>query len=275
VRNLSNDSFINLEKNDGKWRERDLYCVNCGHHQREGNFCAKCGTALGGDLGGAVQTMGRVAARAKSQPNVYVEKVKAVSKVYWRYFLDHLKYPVGVFNQGEKECIHGIVTILMMAISVGLAMFVFMKGIASPFLDETSSLLVIGGSVVYILISAAIVLGSLYLTTVFLGPEQSIKKLLGIYGAHLIPFTILVIIALIFLLLKVNYIGNILLLFALLFAFFIVPLYILTKLLTQDDPTLDPLYSVVVYIVIFSILFAVCIAVFGDSVMGGIMRLNY
>lgn len=131
-------------------------------------------------------------------------------------------------------------------------------------------------SLLLILFITALVIGSLLLTTKFLGPDQTFKNIVGIYSTHLIPSTFLVVIALVLILLKAYVFGNLLLSFALIIAFFIVPLYILIKLLPQEESALDPLYCVIVYIVIFGIAFSIFLSVVGDTIMGDVMsRSNF
>ncbi|MFJ7936667.1 hypothetical protein [Sporosarcina sp. NPDC096371] len=239
-----------------------MYCIHCGHNQREGKFCAGCGNALGGVVDGTVQPVEMVGVRSRSQPNDYTKKMKKQLNLYWNYLLKH---PADAFKREEKDFINGVVTIGILAILVGLSMFTILKEV------ETHSFSVIGNVAAYVVSSVAIVLGSLYLTTKFLGPEQSIKKLISMYAAHLIPSAFLVLIAFAFLLLKIFTFGNVLLITALLLAFFIVPLYILTKLVTQEKTIIDPYYSLVVYVVVVGIVSFICLAIFGDAVMGNIM----
>lgn len=237
-----------------------MYCIHCGNQQREGQFCAKCGTALDSEV------MGTRTVAARRQSNDYVEKLSTVVQGYGRYFWQRMKQPGEVFTQGEKEFSHAVVTIVLLSIFVALAIFTSMKEVAS------SSLPMIGDVMAYVLLTTIIAVGSLYVTTMFLGPEQSFKKLVTLYGTNLIPSTVLVVISLLFLLLKVNAPGNILLLFALLFALLIVPLYIVVNVLTLDASTLDPLYGVVVYLIILGIISYICLAVFGDFIMGDLLN---
>ncbi len=255
-----------------------MYCINCGHNQGEGKFCANCGTVLGNDVAEYVQTKGRAAAKAESKQSDYFEKVKVLAKMYWGYFLNYLKHPTEVFKQGEKEFANGLTTIVMLAIFIGLAIFSLLKGTTSSLHAAygPSLFAAMGYSFVYVLISAAIVIGSLLLTIKFLGPDQSLRSIIGIYGTHLIPSTFLVLVALILLIIKAHVIGYLLLSFTLLFALIIVPLYMLIKLLTQEATTLDPLYSVLVYLVVFAIIYGIFLGVLGDSLLSGMMsRLKF
>ena len=253
IRTQSRQGGIDQKNGGGN----DLYCIHCGHHQRAGKFCAGCGTVLGSELDGAVEAV--VLTSRRRQSNDYVGKMKVLVKQYGHYFLKYLKRPSEVCKQGEKEFTNGTVTIGLFAVFVGLAAFITVK-------DAALSM------IAYVLLSTVMVLGSLYVTTMFLGPEQPFKKLVGLYGTHLIPATFLVCIAFIFQLLNANTLGNLLLLFALLFVLSIVPLYILVKLLTPDVSVIDPLYSVVVYMVVFSILSYICLAVFGDFIAGDMLN---
>jgi hypothetical protein len=245
-----------------------LHCVNCGHKQSGGKFCAVCGMALGDQLIEVGQTRSRAVVKSDTQSNEHFEKIKAAAKMYWRYFLTYLKQPSAVLKLGEKEFLHGIITIILMAVFVGLFLF---KRVTLSFLDssyELSFFAVMGSSLLFVFISTAIVIASLFLTTKFLGTDQSFKRIAGIYGTQLIPSTFLVVLALFLLFLKAYAYSNFLLSFALLFAFFIIPLYILIKLLTQEEALIDPLYCVIAYVVIFGIAFSLYLILLGDSLMG-------
>ena len=236
-----------------------MYCIHCGNQQREGQFCARCGTALDSEVIG----MRTVAVRRQSTD--YVEKLSTIIQGYGQYFWKRMKQPGEVFTQGDKEFSRAVVTIVLLSIFAALAIFTSTKEVESP------SLLMIGNVMAYVLLTTIIVVGSLYVTTIFLGPEQSIKEFVTLYGTHLIPSTVLGVIAFLFLLLSINALGNLLLLFALLFALLIVPLYIVVKVLTLDVSALDPLYGVVVYLIIFGIISYICLAVFGDFIMGDLL----
>lgn len=238
-----------------------MYCIHCGNHQSAGQFCAKCGTALDSEVIGT-----RTIAAARRPSKDYIGKLRTIFQEYGRYFLKHLKRPGDVFTQGEKEFTHAIITIVLLSVFVGLAIFTSLNEV------ESLSLPMFSDVTAYVLLTTIIAVGSLYVTMIFLGPEQPLKKLITIYGTHLIPSTVLFVIAFLFLLLTVNTLGNLLLLFTLLFALFIVPLYIVVKLLIVDVPTLDPMYGVVVYLFIFGIISYICIAVFGDFIMGNLLN---
>lgn len=252
-----------------------MHCINCGHRQSEGKFCAICGIPLGGNLIEVKQTRSRVAGKSSLQSNKYIERVKIASKMYWNYFLNYLKHPSLVLKQGEKEFSNGIINIVIMAFFVGLILFTFMKRVPFPFLDtsyEPSFSSVMGSSLLFVIISTAIIIGSLFLTIKFLGSEHSFKSIAGIYGTHLISSTFLVLIAFILLLLKAYTYSNFLLSFALLIAFFIIPLYILIKLLTKEEGVIDPLYCVITYIVIFGIAFSIYLLLLEGSLIVDVLN---
>ena len=237
-----------------------MYCIHCGNHQSAGQFCAKCGTALDSEV------IGTRTIAARRQSKDYVEKLSTNVQGYGRYFLKRMKRPGEVFTQGEKEFGYAVATIVLLSIFFGLAIFFSIKEV------ESLTLVMIGRATVSSLLTIIIAVGSLYVTTLFVGPEQSFKRLVNLYGTQLIPSTVLAAIALLFLLLNITTLGNLLLLFALLFAVCIVPLYIVVKVLTEDVSTLDPLYSVVVYLIIFGIISYICLGVFGDLIMGDLLN---
>ena len=56
----------------------NLHCINCGHKQSEGKYCAACGTALSNEVIGAELTRSKPIGKSDTGPNEYVEKVKMV-----------------------------------------------------------------------------------------------------------------------------------------------------------------------------------------------------
>lgn len=256
-----------------------MHCINCGHKQSEGKYCAACGTALSNDVIGAELTRSKPIGKSDTGPNEYVEKVKMASKMYWSYLLNYLKNPSDILNQEEKEFVNGIVNIVIMAVLVGLSFFVLLKRSALSFLVspyEPHFLSTLGSSLLFIFITTVIVIFSLLLTLKFLGPVQSFKRIVSIYGTQLIPSAFLVFIAFILLLLKAYTFGNFLLSFALLYAFLIVPLYVLIRLLKQEVEMLDPHYCIAVYVVIVGVAYSIFLILLGDILTGSMMsRLNF
>lgn len=237
-----------------------MHCINCRHGQSEGKFCAICGMPFEDEIVGVKHTRSRVAGKSFLQSNEYVNRVKVASIMYWNYFLNYLKHPSLALKQGEKEFSNGIINIGVMAFFVGLLLFTSMKRLPLPVLVasyELSFTSVIGSSLLFVFISTVIIIASLFLTIKYLGSEHSFKSIAGIYGTHLIPSTFLVLISFILLLLKAYTYSDLLLSIALLFAFFVVPLYILIKLLTKEEAGIDPLYCVIAYIVVFGIAYSI------------------
>lgn len=251
-----------------------MHCINCGHKQREGKFCATCGIALGTEVIEAHQTMSRITTKSDIKSNENVEKMKVVTKAYWIYFVNYLKRPSDVIDQGEKEFVNGIVTIVIQAILIGLALFTILNGVPVflyGFPYAASFVGVVGKSLLFGFGSTAISIGSMFMTINYLGPYQSLKNIAGIYGTLLVPSTFLILISLILLQLQAYAVGNLLLSFALLIAFLLVPLYILIKILSKDLTAMDPLYCVAVYIVMVGIAFSILFILLGDYAMGSMM----
>ncbi|WP_411197856.1 hypothetical protein [Sporosarcina sp. ANT_H38] len=224
---------------------------------------------MGHEISEMKQTRSGAKASFDTKPNEHIQKLKMVTKMHWEYSLNYLKHPSKALKQDEKEFMNSMVNIIILAVFVGLAFSLLDSLYEVPFFST------LGSALLFVLISAAIVSGSVCLTIKFLGSGQSFKSIVGIYGTHLIPSTFLVVIASILLLLKGYTFGSFLLSFALLLAFLIVPLYILILLLKQEETMLDPLYCVIVYITIFGIAFSIFLILLGDSGAGHIMSRLY
>lgn len=262
-----------------------MICSNCGHEQEQGKFCGKCGTKFeeaAVDYIDNSVTEQVAATQAEpviptptqpTEPNIHVENLKKQSKMYGSYFMQQLKRPSLIYNRGE-EFTNGLISIILLGVLLSLSLYIFMgqlfSGYGPGFFSFFSSVLV------FILFAMGIVISSLFLTNKFFGPQHSFKTIISFYGAHFSPLLIAATVSLLLMLLKSYTFGNLIVSIVFIFALFILPLYLITLLLTKKSTHMDPLYGFSLYIVMFSILFIIYITILADSTIGGYFdQLNY
>ena len=265
-----------------------MICVNCGHQQESGNFCGKCGTKF--DTTGAqptelvsnqntttaeqaattVETEQPTATPiAPAEPNIYIENTKRKSKLYFKYFMQQLKEPTLAKSQGESQYSNGLISICLLAILIGLSFF---AGIATTGIYEPSFLSVFIGMLFFSLASMGLVVVTLWLIRNFFGPQDSFKSIIGLYSGHLSPVLLVGVASLLLMLLKSYAFGSLSLVLVFIFSISLLPLYLITVLLTKKSSNLDPLYGYVIYIVAFSIFIMILTFILADSTIGGLLE---
>ncbi|PKC50177.1 hypothetical protein RhiirA1_487142, partial [Rhizophagus irregularis] len=61
--------------------------------------------------------------QAPPQPNVHVERMKEQSTMFFNSFVEYLKKPSSIFNNGEREFINGIISLSIFVFIISLALF--------------------------------------------------------------------------------------------------------------------------------------------------------
>ena len=273
-----------------------MICVNCGHQQESGKFCGKCGTkfeetgvqpgvtAIGTHPSEPVPIQNAATEQAATtveteqptaapiepaEPNIYVENTKQKSKLYIKYFMQHLKEPSLAKNQGEAQYSNGLISICLLSILIGLSFFtaVGTTGFYAP-----SFLSVFIGISFFSLASTGLVLVTLWLINNFFGPQHSFKSIISLYGGHLSPVLLMGAASLLLMLLKSYTFGGLSLILVFTFSISLLPLYLISVLLTNKSSSLDPLYAYVIYIAAFSIFFTIFTVILADSTIGGLLN---
>lgn len=273
-----------------------MICVNCGHQQASGKFCGKCGTkfestgvqpevaATGAQPTEPVPNQSMTAEPATTtveteqptatpiapaEPNVYIENTKQKSKLYFKYFMQQLKEPALAKNQGEAQYSNGLISICLLAILIGLTFFAAI-GSASSYAPSFLSIFI--GMLVFSLAAMGLVVVTLWLINNFFGPQHSFKSIISLYGGHLSPVLLVGIASLLLMLLKSYTFGSFTLFLVFIFSITLLPLYLISVLLTKKSSGLDPLYGYIIYIVAFSIFIMILMFILADSTIGGLLE---
>lgn len=238
-----------------------LKCIDCGYEQPTGKFCGDCGSKFEESN---VLHNPRRATTVPAKTNVLVEQLIVQAKAYRSYFLRQLKNPALAYEHGEAGIANGLISMLLLGILVTLSLFTALRqSLANGFLSF------FGGAFIFTLLAITIALIALYVTTSSLGPQQSIKTILSLYGAHLPPLLIGATASFLLMVIKSYTYGHLLLSLVFLFAILLVPLYLLSALILKNPTTIDPFYIFIVYLLAYSILFSLFIILIADSAIGG------
>lgn len=266
-----------------------MNCVNCGHSQEIGKFCGKCGTPfapINNDTPTTLNIAGeghvspapnmaqaqQMHQQAPVEPNIHVEKIKAQSKMYGSYFMQHLKRPSHSFNQSQEGFVNGLISVILLGVFFALTASAVSSGLLSGYGPGFIS--VFSSTIISIVIVMGLPIVTLFIINKFFGPQFSFKSIISIYGAHLSPLIIGAGAAFLLVLLKSFVFGNVILAIVLLFAIFILPLYVISALLTKaTTKTLDPLYGFTLYLVLFAILLIIFITILADSALGEVIEM--
>ena len=237
-----------------------MICINCGQKQPTGNFCGRCGTQFSDtqftDLGGPTNET--------ITPNPHLENIKGQTKLYLNHFTQHLKTPSYIYHKGEEEFRNTTISVIILSILIGLSYFTI---VSSNYIGiySTSFFSIFSSILIFSIASTGLVLITMALINHFFGPQHSFKIIVSLYGGHLPPVIVLGLISLLSMILKFFTFGSILLLIIFFFAVFILPLYLISLLLTHKSSSVDPLYGFIIYLITFSILYAVFLTTLADS----------
>ncbi|KQL36897.1 hypothetical protein [Psychrobacillus sp. FJAT-21963] len=212
--------------------------------------------------------------RSVKQTNVHVENIKRKTKIYSSYFMKQLKKPSHANNPGENEFTNSLVSMILFVALVTISQYLFTNNL---FWSNSPSFLPFFMEVFLLtFFMIGVVILSLFLISNFFGPQHSFKAIISFYGGQLSPLIILSIVSIFLMLVESFTYGNAILTISLIFGLFILPLYVISFLLTSNQSSVDPLYGFILYIITFTILFMLFVIIVGDSKIGGYFdNMNY
>lgn len=254
-----------------------LTCSECGTEQHEGRFCGDCGGLLiaeGEVEGSSLEQMAQAEVVVSQEPptpvtstgtNDSMDKVMETSKAYGAFFTQYLKQPSLIFSKATDEFKNGLISIAVVAVLLSLAFYHMIKvdyyGMGSSFLS------VAGNALFVIIIFIGIIVSILFVINKFFGENLTFKEITTIYGAHMSPVIILTGVTLLLVVARSLAFGSILLFITMSLITVIVPMYLISSLLTRQSKGTDPLYGFLIYIVSVGISFFIVFAIFVDSVV--------
>lgn len=282
-----------------------MKCTNCNHEQASGKFCGKCGSVLEAHSAGNGQPSISESATEKAAPSMYtatpssagsppyqqpaepnqhVVKVKETSKQYWAYFLQYVKSPSSIMGHSSANFTNSLITVAIFALIFSLGVHKNLSMVIAPFEDfgsiftDSSSMMpsffsVLFGSVLTIGIIFLLSVACLYAVNKFMGPNVSFRNIVTSFGTLLIPGMVLLLAAYLLLLIESLVIGSSLFVLAVSYSVFVMPLFLISSLLSVKQQTVDAYYGFISYIVLFGIALSITLSVLFDSTIGKYMEM--
>lgn len=236
---------------------------SCGHEQVSGKFCGKCGARLGNtDQSMAVevplQSEQVISNTTTVNTSVQLDNLKQKSRMYWSYFLQHLKHPSKSFTNQHNDFTNGLISLIIFAAIFGYTLYKAVDGLLgkllgglSFFLDEKYTSIPFSSmyfkSVLYVAIIMAIVTFALFIVGKYFGPDHSVKKTMEIYSAHALPAIVIVLAALLLIIMNSFTYGIVLLIVSLVYVVLLSPGYVISVLLSRKSKGVDPLFGYTIY----------------------------
>lgn len=254
--NQRENNWLEIKYKGGKL----LICINCGHEQVTGNFCSLCGT----ELEELLLNIESVASRTRpAKPNVHIENIKSKTKIYSAYFIQQLKKPSHSHIHVESEFRSSLASIILFTALVAISLFLFSKDLYMNNPPNFLSFFMESFLLTFLIIGLVIL--STFLISNFFGPQHSFKAIITFYGGQLSASIILVTASIFLMLVESFTYGNAILTICIVFSLFILPLYVMTFLLTKNHSGVDPLYGFILYIATFTILLILFVTIVGNS----------
>ena len=269
-----------------------MKCENCGFEQEEGKFCGQCGS----QIAATNEQMEEIVDATKgNQPegkgkqvrgnSETMEKVKDTTKMYSTYFMKHLKRPSLIFSSREESFKYGLTNIVITTVLIALIFYMLINNfvqstfgyydgmgigdaLTNSYAVGPSFLSVFSYTIIFALISIAIVVFILFLINHLFGTAYSIKEIVSIYGAHLTSVIVLGLVAFLLVILKSNIVGGYIWLLVISLVLSIIPVYLISSLLTRRSKSIDPVYGYLLYLISVGIAFIIIFSIIIDSRLG-------
>ncbi|MCY9090263.1 zinc ribbon domain-containing protein [Bacillus mojavensis] len=216
-----------------------MFCPQCGHQADGGKFCEKCGSPLPRQVG---ENQGAQAG---------AEAAKQAAKQFGSFVLAVLKRPYQECKTtGGEQLISGIITMVLFSLLTPLMFYIlFSNGPGSASFTEIFFKPTIYFAL-YIFGLHALIFFSLKIA----GNQVSFKDSLSRFGAFLIPFTAILILALLLFLLHTDLCFTVLAI-GLIGAFFAIPPAMLSSYQHSYKGKADIIYSTIVIYLITCVAF--------------------
>src|SRR5690625_1049943 len=215
-------------------------------------------------------------AAASEQANESVEKIKEVSSAYGSFFTHYLKRPADSFNNSENQFINGLINLSIIGVFLAITMHRLISNLINEvgygFVEGPSFFSTFFSIIITFAIVTAIIITILFVVNKIFGTLASFKEIVAIFGVHMTLVVAIAALALILSIVKANTFAFILIMITVMLVFSVIPLYIISYLLSKEPKNLDPLYGYLIYIVGVSITFAIVMSIFLDSTIGNFIN---
>ncbi|WP_410771699.1 4-Cys prefix domain-containing protein [Fontibacillus sp. BL9] len=247
-----------------------MICRNCHHQQNNENakFCENCGTPLNKSEGPGPIPKKEEHRSDRQQASEYLESAKKASKLYFKFFASALRSPVTYAKSvGKEQFVNGIITMILYSLVIPLIVYSGFHRLAG-FMDHPFLNLVVRPTVAFAVL-AVLTAAYCYLAVWYGKGKAGFQDVVARFGVHLVPFTALLILALLMAVLQINLFQSLLLMVGLFGSIFSVPAFVIISYIPEKGAALDQLQStILVYIAAF-----ITVGLLGKILFGPIGRL--
>lgn len=256
---------INAEDKVG---EVEMICTNCGQEQKSDTYCANCGnkfekvevsneetqekiTNITTDELNEKEASSNAITPVQNEQAEHGGKVSNPMMLYWYNFVHYLKHPSDVFQHGEEKFKFGLSLIILFALSFGITNYGIINNNSIQYLVAF-----LGVGSLFIVTVTLIISFSLFVISRLFGIKKTFKSIVGYYGTLLISPLLLVVVSFVLIVFQITYFGFGLLYITLFFVIYILPIYLITKLLRHKVSLIYSFFGVIAYLVLSTVLFA-------------------
>ncbi len=236
-----------------------MICPNCHQSQLNENakFCENCGTPLHTQAGEGQQN------------NVYFENAKQASRLYFKYFASALKSPSAYANGvGREHFANGIITMILHSLIVPLIVYFGFHRLTGwidhPFLD-----VVVRPTLAFAILTILTATYCFLAVKYGKGQKKNFQDVVARFGVYLVPFTALLLLALLMAILQINMLQSLLLMVGLFGAMFAVPAFVISGLMPKEGGILDRVQTTLLVYIASSI----TVGLLGNILFGRLGRI--
>lgn len=256
-----------------------MLCPSCGLETSEGKYCTNCGAQLTieekiedetrqlYEQNSDESNSGENAEKSAKSRDL-TEKLKTVGEDFGHFFTTLVKSPIEARKANHTDTISGIITIVIMALLLAISYFVVFNIVPANFIGSISFfdgliLPFISFGLLQFLIAVLTFVGVKLAAQAVTFPDVIAK-----YGAYLIPFLLLYVAGLIFLMLGISVLAGLSIVISILGFLLFVPTFIL---LEQPAEGFDRIYVLLGLYIILVMAFGFFTQSFVTSIIGNMM----
>lgn len=273
-----------------------MLCPSCGQQTEEGKFCTNCGAPLQNESAATNDSAQNQAQASQTQQvqgnqatpqaetNEAVEKIKEISNNFSNFFLTLVKKPSSAKQANQNDWISSVITMVIYSLIFALGYFFVTKSLGSSILGRSGGLGdILGDSssasvpftegflwpLLKFAIMMAVAVGVTFIVLKLATSDFNFLDTVGKYGAYLMPFTLLLILGFLLVLIKLHAVGAIML-----FASFFAVVFVIPTILLMEEKSvgIDRIYLTLISLIVNLGVFYYLIAPFilPVFIMGGV-----
>lgn len=264
-------------------------CLTCGSKQEKGNFCEKCGGQMDNVELEQAATVADTLDQEESikyesnnssslQNSEQLENIKKHSKMYATYFIEQLKTPTVHYqvNTAWKNSLANIVLyIILTAISVYFLIRSMVGGFFGGFdsYAAPSFIKIMFYFSIFIVLLISINMLAVFITSKLFSEEIGFAKVVHKIGNYYTLPIIFSVLGIVLVIIKSFTYSTLIINIGFIMAIFIIPFFVMVKLLSNKSKGIDSFYALLFYLVVTGVLSYIVFSFIIDSAIGN--YLNY